>query len=87
MFVLYFDDCVLVLLQEVMEDEYLVLLDIFVFDFEECLCSLYVVFQVGDVQVLWYIVYSFKGGSSNMGVVFFVGYCKELEESVRCGDL
>ncbi|MCF3993254.1 two-component system sensor histidine kinase HtpB, partial [Pseudomonas aeruginosa] len=40
-----------------------------------------------DAQALRHTAHSFKGGSSNMGAVLLAGYCKELEESARRGDL
>ncbi len=43
--------------------------------------------QAGDAQALRHTAHSFKGGSSNMGAVLLAGYCKELEESARRGDL
>ena len=84
----HLDDRVLASLQEVMEDEYPVLLDTFVLDSEERLRSLHAALQAGDAQALRHTAHSFKGGgSSNMGAVLLAGYRKELEESARRGDL
>lgn len=83
----HLDDRVLASLQEVMEDEYPVLPDTFVLDSEERLRSLHAALQAGDAQALRHTTHSFKGGSSNMGAVLLAGYCKELEESARRGDL
>ncbi len=83
----HLDDRVLASLQEVMEDEYPVLLDTFVLDSEERLRSLHAALQAGDAQALRHTAHSFERGSSNMGAVLLAGYCKELEESARRGDL
>lgn len=83
----HLDDRVLASLQEVMEDEYPVLLDTFVLDSEERLRSLHAALQAGDAQALRHTAHSFKGGSSNTGAVLLAGYCKELEESARRGEL
>lgn len=48
----HLDDRVLASLQEVMEDEYPVLLDTFVLDSEERLRSLHAALQAGDAQAL-----------------------------------
>ncbi|MGN5831292.1 Hpt domain-containing protein, partial [Pseudomonas aeruginosa] len=43
--------------------------------------------QAGEAQALRHTAHTFKGGCSNRGAVLLAGYCKELVESARRGDL
>ena len=67
---IHLDEAVLAALQDVMEDEYPILLDTFVADSEERLRLLHV-------------AHSFKGSCSNMGAVLLASLCKELEDAGR----
>lgn len=71
---------VLVALQEVMEDEYSMLLDTFLADSEERLNLLH---QPKDVAQLMETAHSFKGSSSNMGAVRLADLCHELEQLAK----
>ncbi|KAI2694501.1 Hpt domain-containing protein [Pseudomonas sp. TNT3] len=71
---------VLVALQEVMEDEYPMLLDTFLADSEERLSLLR---QQKDAGQLMETAHSFKGSSSNMGAVRLADLCHELEHCAK----
>ncbi|WP_298190685.1 Hpt domain-containing protein [uncultured Pseudomonas sp.] len=80
---IHLDSTVLLALQDVMEDEYPVLLDTFLIDSEERLLVLRQAEQVADAQGLRLAAHSFKGSCSNMGALMLVGLCKQLEEAGR----
>lgn len=83
----HLDNAVLVALQDVMEDEYPLLLDTFLADSEERLRLLHAAQQGGDAQSLRLAAHSFKGSCSNMGAPLLAGLCKQLEEASRRGLL
>ena len=80
---IHLDDAVLAALQDVMEDEYPILLDTFVVDSEERLRMLHQALDEGNAQELRLAAHSFKGSCSNMGAVLLAGLCKELEDAGR----
>jgi len=80
---IHLDDAVLASLQDVMEDEYPILLDTFVADSEERLRLLHHAQDEGNAQELRLAAHSFKGSCSNMGAVLLAGLCKELEDAGR----
>jgi len=80
---IHLDDTVLAALQDVMEDEYPILLDTFVADSEERLRLLHQAEAEGDAQGLCLAAHSFKGSCSNMGAVMLAGLCKQLEDAGR----
>ncbi|MFU6374022.1 Hpt domain-containing protein [Metapseudomonas otitidis] len=80
---LHIDTTVLAALQEVMEDEYPVLLDTFLVDSEERLRLLHQACDQGDAQGLRLAAHSFKGSCSNMGAPLLSSLCKQLEEAGR----
>ena len=80
---IHLDSTVLAALQDVMEDEYPVLLDTFMADSEERLRLLRQAQQAGDAQNLRLAAHSFKGSCSNMGALMLAGLCKQLEEVGR----
>ena len=67
-------------LQEVMEDEYPVLLDTFLEDAEERLRLLR---DPADSVHLMETAHSFKGSSSNMGAQRLAALCNELEQRAK----
>jgi len=79
----HLDNAVLAALQDVMEDEYPVLLDTFLNDSEERLRLLRQALQETDAQGLRLAAHSFKGSCSNMGARMLAGLCKQLEEAAR----
>jgi len=80
---IHLDDAVLEALQDVMEDEYPILLDTFVADSEERLRLLHQAQVEGDAQGVRLAAHSFKGSCSNMGAVLLANLCKELEDAGR----
>jgi HPt (histidine-containing phosphotransfer) domain-containing protein len=80
---LHLDNAVLAALQDVMEDEYPVLLDTFLADSEERLRLLQQARESADAQALRLAAHSFKGSCSNMGAPLLSGLCKHLEEAAR----
>lgn len=80
---IHLDSTVLLALQDVMEDEYPVLLDTFLIDSEERLLSLRRAEQATDAQSLRLAAHSFKGSCSNMGALMLAGLCRQLEEAAR----
>jgi HPt (histidine-containing phosphotransfer) domain-containing protein len=80
---IHLDSTVLAALQDVMEDEYPVLLDTFLADSEERMRLLRLAEQAADGQGLRLAAHSFKGSCSNMGATLLAGLCKQLEEVGR----
>ncbi|UVE16369.1 Hpt domain-containing protein [Pseudomonas sp. LS44] len=79
----HLDSNVLLALQDVMEDEYPLLLDTFLADSEERLRSLQAASQHADAQAMRLAAHSFKGSCSNMGARLLAGLCKQLEDLAR----
>ncbi|CAM3105005.1 histidine kinase [Pseudomonas floridensis] len=82
---IHLDYSVLSTLQEVMEDEYPTLLDIFLKDSEQRLSQLRLALEPHgpDLETLSLAAHSFKGSSSNMGALRLSELCRELEERAR----
>lgn len=79
----HLDTAVLAALQDVMEDDYPVLLDTFLADSEERVRLLQRAGQDADAQGVRLAAHSFKGSCSNMGAPLLAGLCKLLEEAGR----
>ncbi|WAC43615.1 Hpt domain-containing protein [Pseudomonas sp. SL4(2022)] len=80
---IHLDSAVLAALQDVMEDEYPVLLDTFLSDSEERLLLLRQAERDEDAQNLRLAAHSFKGSCSNMGALMLANLCRQLEEAGR----
>lgn len=80
---IHLDQNVLAALQDVMEDEYPVLLDTFLADSDERQRNLHQALEHADAQALRLAAHSFKGSCSNMGATLLAGLCKQLEEAAR----
>ncbi|WP_296217203.1 Hpt domain-containing protein [Pseudomonas sp. UBA2684] len=80
---IHLDSAVLAALQDVMEDEYPVLLDTFLADSEERLRLLRQAQRTADAHNLRLAAHSFKGSCSNMGALMLASLCKQLEEIGR----
>lgn len=76
----HLDYDVLSALQEVMEEEYPLLLDTFLTDSEVRLSELH---KAADPAQLGQAAHSFKGSSSNMGATALADLCRQLEERVK----
>lgn len=88
MSLVHLDYSVLTTLQEVMEDEYPTLLEVFLKDSEYRVSRMRQVMgtQAYDLQELSLMAHSFKGSSGNMGAVQLAELCRELEEHTRRGE-
>jgi HPt (histidine-containing phosphotransfer) domain-containing protein len=80
---IHLDSAVLAALQDVMEDEYPVLLDTYLADSEERLRLLRLALCEADAQGMRLAAHSFKGSCSNMGAPMLACLCKQLEEVGR----
>lgn len=88
MSVIHLDYSVLSTLQEVMEGEYVTLLDVYLRDAEQRVAQLRLTLEAEppDLQELSMIAHSFKGSSSNMGALRLSDLCRQLEERARHGE-
>jgi HPt (histidine-containing phosphotransfer) domain-containing protein len=77
---IHLDHDVLSALQEVMEDEYPLLLDTFLADSQERLRQLH---KAGDAIALIATAHSLKGSSSNMGAIRLAELCHQLEQRAK----
>ncbi|SFO87411.1 Hpt domain-containing protein [Pseudomonas borbori] len=80
---IHLDSAVLAALQDVMGDEYPLLLDTYLADSEERLRLLRQALHEADAQSLRLAAHSFKGSCSNMGAPMLTALCKQLEEVGR----
>jgi HPt (histidine-containing phosphotransfer) domain-containing protein len=86
---IHLDYSALSALQDVMEDEYPTLLDVFIHDSDVRVARLRQVTAgspldlQGHLRELTLIAHSFKGSSSNMGAVQLAALCHQLEERSR----
>ncbi|MDT4806394.1 Hpt domain protein [compost metagenome] len=83
----HLDDAVQSALQEVMEDEYPLLLDTFADDSRERLRSIRQAVARGDIVALRQETHSFRGSCSNMGALRLVELCSQLEASAMQRDM
>ena len=74
---IHLDQTVLSALQDVMEDEFPMLLDIFLADSDQRLHQLH---RAVGAQDLILVAHTFKGSSSNMGAIRLAQLCGQLEE-------
>lgn len=79
---------VLSTLQEVMEDEYPTLLEVFLKDSEYRISRLRQLMSDApvDLQEVSLMAHSFKGSSGNMGASRLAELCREVETRTRQGD-
>jgi HPt (histidine-containing phosphotransfer) domain-containing protein len=73
----HLDRDVLIALQEVMEEEYPMLLDTFLADSDARMKQLH---KARDAETLGATAHSFKGSCSNMGAICLAQLCNELEQ-------
>lgn len=85
---IHLDYSVLSALQDVMEDEYLTLLEVFLKDSEQRVTQMRQTLddQHPDLQTLSLNAHSFKGSSSNMGALRLSDLCRQLEDQARRGQ-
>lgn len=74
-------------LKEIMEDEFLELLKVFLSDSETRIKGLHAALRDQEQDQLRRIAHSFKGSSGNIGAHALSQLCKELEESAKAGKI
>lgn len=83
----HLDDAVLSALQDVMAEEFPLLLETFIGDSEERLRGLREALAHADAHALRHTAHSFKGSCGNMGALRLTALCKQLEDLARHGNL
>ncbi len=78
---------VLTTLQEVMEDQFQVLIDTFLADSEERIRLLQRALAAQDSDTVWRQAHSFKGSCNNLGAERLAELCQGMEARGRAGDL
>ncbi|MED5389666.1 MAG: Hpt domain-containing protein [Pseudomonadota bacterium] len=74
-------------LQEVMGQDFQMLVDSFLRDGEQRMSALQSAFEAGDQEALRQQAHSFKGSSGNLGAVNVFALCMQLESLAREGEL
>ncbi len=77
---MHIDHQVLKGLREVMENEYLTLVETFLTDSERRVAQLHAAKSAAELRMA---AHSFKGSSSNMGAKVLASLCQQLEERAR----
>lgn len=79
----HFDTEALMMLEEIMEDEFPELIQVFIVDSDPRIDALEQAFDKRDCNELRDISHSFKGASGNISALPLADLCFQLEESVR----
>ena len=74
-------------LKEVMEDEFPLLVEMFVTDSAKLIQEIEQAYQAQDTEKLRIAAHTLKGISSNMAAVGFSGICKIIEDRARSAEL
>ena len=74
-------------LQDIMGQDFQMLVESFQRDGEQRLAALDQAFAAGDAETLRSQAHSFKGSSSNLGAIHVASLCMELETLASSGDL
>ena len=74
-------------LQDIMGQDFQMLVESFQRDGEQRLAALDQAFAQGDANTLRSQAHSFKGSSSNLGATYVAGLCMDLETLASSGDL
>lgn len=77
----------LAMLKEIMDDEFLVLLDTYLTDSDMRLEVLHDTLRSDDTDAFFKAAHSFKGSSGNIGAMKLSELCKHAEKKGREGDL
>lgn len=83
----HLDGAVLAVLQDVMEDEYPLLLQTFLSDSQARLSDLERALEARDGEAVRQAAHTFKGSCSNMGAQLMADLCKQLEVQGKAGNL
>lgn len=77
------DEAILVELQEIMEDDFPVLLETYIVDSQTKLEALNEAFTLQDLDKIRNVAHGFKGSSLNMGAHALAGLCASVEDFAR----
>lgn len=80
---IHLDGEMLLNLQDIMQDEYPLLLDTFLLDSAERMRLLEAAFAQDDAHALRLAAHSFKGSCSSMGASSLALFCQQLEDAGR----
>lgn len=83
----HLDYTVLESLKEVMEDDFVLLLETFVQDSNERIAKLQSLVNTDDKEAIRRAAHSFKGSSSNVGATHLTNLCCTLEKKALAGNL
>jgi HPt (histidine-containing phosphotransfer) domain-containing protein len=83
----HLDREVLDTLQDVLEDDFPVLIDTFIKDSSERITCLQRALATADSDGVRRAAHSFKGSCSNLGVLRLAEMCQEVEDKGRLGEL
>ncbi|ROQ19949.1 MULTISPECIES: Hpt domain-containing protein [Marinimicrobium] len=78
---------VLTTLQEVMDDQFPVLINTFLTDSEERIRQLQRALAAQDSDTVWRQAHSFKGSCNNLGAERLADLCQEMESRGRASDI
>jgi HPt (histidine-containing phosphotransfer) domain-containing protein len=73
-------------LKDVMEDDFTLLIDTFIQDSSERICTLQRAIQNNDTDAIRRAAHSFKGSSSNIGAPQLAALCSALEKKVLANN-
>lgn len=80
------DHSILIELQEIMEDDFTMLLETYLTDSKNKLDALEQAFTLQDLDKIRDISHGFKGSSLNMGAHVLAGFCASVEDLARKPD-
>jgi HPt (histidine-containing phosphotransfer) domain-containing protein len=74
-------------LKEIMEDEFAMLISLFVDDSEKLIKNMQMAYDVSDSDTLRIAAHTLKGSASNMCATDLTDICNELEDKAKDNDL
>ncbi|MBL4681181.1 MAG: Hpt domain-containing protein [Pseudomonadales bacterium] len=82
----HIDHAIMIELQEIMEDDFSVLLETYLVDSQAKLDALDHAFILQDLNKIRDVAHGFKGSSLNMGAHILAGFCASVEDLARALD-
>jgi HPt (histidine-containing phosphotransfer) domain-containing protein len=79
----HFDTEALVMLEEIMEDDFSELIQVFIADSDPRVLAMQLALEEHNSSALRHIAHSFKGASSNLSALPLADLCFEVEEKSR----
>jgi HPt (histidine-containing phosphotransfer) domain-containing protein len=83
----HFDTEALVMLEEIMEEDFSELIHVFIEDSDPRVPAMQLALKEGNSSVLRDIAHSFKGASSNLSALPLADLCFKIEEEVNATNL